>query len=251
MIIFSLKKFIFKYKIIWFSKLPNQFSAMSFLEYRQCKSVAPALGFFRVPFQTLHIDLKKVSLEILNDFDKSTKYEIKRAMRDNVQFSVNDSHEYFINFYNEFAKSKNREFITQKDLDIFNANLLITSASHSDIVLVMHSYVLDTESEKARLIHSTSQYRSMLSAEDRALVGRANRFLHYTDMIHLKNRGFSIYDFGGIDMDAKDVNKTQISSFKLGFGGITVTESNFISYPLAFFILIPKKIIQLVMRLKL
>jgi lipid II:glycine glycyltransferase (peptidoglycan interpeptide bridge formation enzyme) len=70
-------------------------------------------------------------------------------------------------------------------------------------------------------------------------------------MIHLKNRGFSIYDFGGIDMDAKDVNKTQISSFKLGFGGITVTESNFISYPIAFFILIPKKIIQLVMRLKL
>ena len=165
-------------------------------------------------------------------------------MREEVVCSINENYDYFIDFYNQFAKSKSREFIAKWDLDIFKSHLLITMACHENVTLVMHSYVLDNEDKKARLLHSASDFRSMPSADDRALVGRANRFLHYNDMLHLKNCGFSVYDFGGIEVDAESTEKTQISSFKLGFGGITVSQSNFISYSLAFLMLIRKKLFK-------
>jgi hypothetical protein len=251
MIVLSLKKFIFRYQIIWFSKLPNQVSSLSFSEYRQCASLGSVLGFFRSSFHTLHIDISKNISDIFDGFDKNTKYEIRRAIREGANFLINENYDYFIDFYNKFAKSKSRELISRRDLDIFGSNLLITMASHEGLVLVMHSYVLDTEGKKARLLHSASDFRSMPSAEDRSLVGRANRFLHYSDMLYLKNCGFSVYDFGGIDVSRENVEKAQISSFKFGFGGMKVSESNFISYPLAFCILIPKFFFQFFNLLKL
>lgn len=242
MIILSLKKAFFKYKIIWFSKSPDICSIISFSEFRQCESLNSKKGFLRLPFYTSHINLMNDIKEIFASFDKNTKYEVNRAIRDGVQFEINKNQEDFINFYNEFAKNKNREKISKRDLELYASHLLITSATHENIALVMHSYVVDNDGKRVRLLHSASSFRSAFLTSEKALIGRANRFLHYSDIVYLKNRGYCIYDFGGVDLGSTNTEATKISKFKFGFGGVVVTESNFISYPLALWIIIRSKI---------
>ena len=73
-----------------------------------------------------------------------------------------------------------------------------------------------TDGFRARLLYSASHFRSY-DKNYRALIGRANRFLHWEDMVHLKKYGMSIYDMGGIGANS-------IAGFKKGFGGTEVTE---------------------------
>ena len=125
MIILSLKKAIFRYRIIWFSKLPNQFSTLSFSEYRQCESVSPTFGFFRYPFYTLHIDLSKNNSDIFDEFDKSTKYKIKRAMREEVVCSINENYDYFTELGHENIENKYETYIDKfYNLPFRNENTL-------------------------------------------------------------------------------------------------------------------------------
>ena len=51
------------------------------------------------------------------------------------------------------------------------------------------------------------------------MVGRANRLLHYTDMLFFKNHGSKIYDWGGIS-DSEEIRN--ITDFKSRFGGIEI-----------------------------
>lgn len=232
MVKFSYKKFIFKYNIIWFSEAVKISSFFCFSDYRQCSINKSIIGFFRNPFQTIHIDLLKGDEDIFADFSKNTQYEIRRAVRDGIEFSESTDVRRFVDFYNKFAKSKNRGIIGENDIEIFKENIIFTMASHGGNTLVMHSYLIDG-GKRARLLHSASDFRSFLTSQERAIVGRANRFLHYKDIIYFKKKNFTVYDLGGISIDENDDDLKKISAFKIGFGGLIVQESNFISFPLA------------------
>jgi hypothetical protein len=78
-----------------------------------------------------------------------------------------------------------------------------------------------TQPERVRLLHSVSLFRS----EDRdrqALIGRANRLLHWKDMCAWRARGVGLYDFGGEYHGEEDAAQVRIAAFKRGFGGEVV-----------------------------
>ena len=53
----------------------------------------------------------------------------------------------------------------------------------------------------------------------RNLIGRANRYLHWRDIRLFRDRGYDLYDFGGLDVTGRSEKTAGIARFKRGFGG--------------------------------
>jgi hypothetical protein len=184
-------------------------------------------GFFS-EFYTLFTNLAETEENIFSHFEKNTKYEINRAKnKDAVIIKTENSFEIkdaFYRFYNEFAQSKSLLPINEKETDLLIQNdmLVIRSGNVDGKPLVFHTYI--TAQERARLLHSASLFRVTDDSAERNLTGRVNRLLHWDDICYFKNRGFSIYDWGGISMDKYDTQRQAINQFKEAFGGIVVKE---------------------------
>ena len=74
-----------------------------------------------------------------------------------------------------------------------NTNLVITSCLINGIITSVHSYLIDPDSKRVRLLHSgTQRFSDVL---DRNMIARSNKYLHFKDMLKFKEEGFEIYDF--------------------------------------------------------
>ena len=149
-------------------------------------------------FRTLISDLTETEEEILKKFSKSCIYKVKRAPREGVTAKMYGSDELsdgqlireFADFFEEFWKSKGVEYqendrCVESLTEYMQAGALaIGTASVKDKVQVYHVYVMDEE--RARLLHSASQFRTK---EDipQTVVGFANRYLHRNPCFILKS----------------------------------------------------------------
>lgn len=183
---------------------------------------------FSEKFYTLCIDLTESEETIFSHFEKNTKYEINRAtQKDNVTIETLNSKidkQLFYDFYSDFARTKNLMPIAvlETDLLIENDMFTIRAAVCNGDKIVFHSYV--TANNRARLMHSASLFRNSSDTGYRNLVGRANRLLHWDDIRYFKNKGYLIYDLGGIDMNKSNKETQAINAFKESFGGRIVKE---------------------------
>jgi hypothetical protein len=183
---------------------------------------------FPEEFHTLFTDLTPEPEEISNRFEKTTKYQINRALdRDNISTKTLDpktDKQQFYDFYNQFALSKNLSPIPVIETNALIENDLFTirTADHDGEPIVYHAYV--TTRKRARLMYSASLFRNLDDNAYRSLVGRANRLLHWDDIKYFKQEGYLIYDWGGISTDADDTEKQAINKFKEAFGGEAVKE---------------------------
>jgi hypothetical protein len=182
---------------------------------------------------TLITDLSMPEEELFSRIHKNTRYEINRARdKDHVEcFTFLEPNEenrdkllQYIEFFNVFASSKRRTRIEPSEFEEFcrHGAWCIRCAARDSRPLVMHGYVVS--GGIARLHQSASHFRDSDDQESRNLTGRANRFLHWDDMIYFKGRGFSLYDYGGVYAGQADREKLAIAQFKLAFGGVTRRE---------------------------
>ena len=205
----------------WFPDQPG-FSLWN--TYYQCDRQRWVPGMKCLQFHTLHIDLTKSPEDIEAGFDKGTRYEIRRAVRAGISFTSEVSPNLFIDFFNQFAYKINLE-PTSENYFNFDPAPVVTAAKLDDQILVMHAYIADNL--RTRLYMSASTAPFIEDKSERALVGFANRFLHGQDMLHFKNQGTTIYDFGGYAKDTHDPKLKGINKFKAGFGGEIVEEYNY------------------------
>ena len=97
--------------------------------------------------------------------------------------------------------------------------ILFSAVWHEGEMIVFHSYICDATD--ARLLHSASCFRE--ESADQSMIGRANKRLHWEDILYFKKKGLLRYDWGGIsDFD----NPNGIDEFKLKFGGDKITYYN-------------------------
>jgi hypothetical protein len=147
---------------------------------------------------TFLLDLEKPEAELFSHVRKNTRYEINRARnKDNIEHTAllekgeknEEKLNRYIAFFNAFADSKQRSRIRFSDLEQFynNGTLCVRSASVGNEPLTMHAYVISDNT--ARLYQSSSLFRDSQDGEYRNLVGRANRFLHWEDMLYVKRMG--------------------------------------------------------------
>jgi len=175
---------------------------------------------------TLITNLCQSDKEILQQFSQTVRYEIKRGLTDDITMSFFT----FEDLRNNFSIAEDFKNTFMNYCDISNNQALkkvydeqkIRSYIDNECVLlskaefangkVYHLYVYDENN--ALLVYSASDYRN--NEIDRNLAGRANKLLHYKDMLYLKFKGLSYYDWGNV---ASFESPNGIDKFKMSFGG--------------------------------
>ncbi|WP_020614565.1 hypothetical protein [Sediminispirochaeta bajacaliforniensis] len=216
---------------MWFQPPTSSVKGFDILDLRQVESPPEHARCHQ--FSTLLFDLTRTEDELFSDISKGTASKIRRARdRDGIEvYSYerdDDALLRFAEFYAEFARSKGMSPVSFTYLKacLEAGELVLREArfSEQDETIVWHSYI--ASSGRARLLHSSSLFRNSNDSSFRNLVGRANRFLHWDDMLWFKTKGFTTYDLGGWYTGSEDQAKLAINRFKEDFGGRAVTEYN-------------------------
>ena len=192
---------------------------------------APVKGCESSDFHTLCLDLACGADAILSKIHKETRYQIRRASKDNFACEYHSQPdaalaEEFFGFYDRFADIKNVPRVNRTRITAFRRHdvLDLSRVRGADgRVLVWHAYLRMRNC--ARLIHSASHFR-VADKSEAAMIGRANRYLHWMDILHCKQTGLGVYDFGGWYAGQTDVEKLKINHFKESFGGEPVHQYN-------------------------
>lgn len=172
-------------------------------------------------YETLHIDLMKSEDELMMGMNQTTRRQVRRAEekafeRVVIEKPTNNDLLKFQTFYNNFAKNKKTHSCnlyhmqTMKLLRDQNA-LLITYIKQDEEILCYRIYIIDDN--VAMNLYSASLFRMAESSETKKMMSQANRLLTWKSILWFKNKGYEVYDFGGLTTDQN------IRRFKFGFGG--------------------------------
>jgi hypothetical protein len=189
---------------------------------------------------TLINDLTIEYDDIFNNFAKNTKYEIRRILKENPSYEVNNiSIDSFIEYYNIFAKSKNLDLMNKVRISKYPAdNLKFLSAYLNDELLVIQVYLTDSKNI-ARLLYSVSHMHICDDKKKRNNIGYLNRYLHGEAMQYFQVLGYLKYDWGGYGNDESNYELAGIDKFKKSFGGELSAIYDYYSIP--YFILLKIK----------
>jgi hypothetical protein len=216
------------YGEVWFDEDPPRHADVDVLMFRQRSRAIE--GHVCKPCMSLVNDLSASEDTIMAAFGNTNRYKIKRASsKDELEAECvpnpRTQLERFSDFYDEFARQKGLPLAYRRGLKAAcdAGQLHLTYAARKGWKLVWHAYI--TQGHKIALLHSASFFRDMRNV-DRALLGRANRWLHWRDMLHFKQMGLWCYDWGGVFEDESDPEKAGINTFKREFGGNSVRTFN-------------------------
>ena len=217
------------YGELWYDEPAPSAPGVDILQYRQSPVLIAQIG--HTPFLSLVSELTPAPDAIIDKFGKDCRYKIRRAQsRDGLQIeSIAEPHarlDEFADFFDVFATEKSVALCDRNWLvAACNARqLALSSVSRDGEALVWHAHVLSGMT--AGLQYSASRFRDR-DSDYRALVGRANRWLHWHDMLHFKQTGKDHYDWGGIFADESAPDRAGINNFKRDFGGQQVRSFQF------------------------
>jgi len=205
----------------WFADKIYKSSIFKITKYKQYKG-EKKIGFISNDFYTKIVLLEESEDDIFAKFAKNTKYEINRAKREGAKFEIEKDLDNFVNFYNDFAESKSMKLLN--NIEKYRDYLVVTKAVSNNEILSMHSYLLDKDIKRVRLLHSASQIHNIEDNKKRNFIGMANRMLHFDDMCYFKKQGFKEYDLGGYAYETKDSILLNINKFKDSFNGHLIKE---------------------------
>jgi hypothetical protein len=212
------KRGFVKYTIVYnANQVKKSLKLFSLYLYEGLEQKNRNFGFYNIKRKTLLSDLRDNEEKILSKFKSNVRNEINRAKRDGCVTIYNVEPEFFLTLYNKFATLRNIATIPIDDYKAFGENLMLSAALYDKECVAYHAYIMDKEASKVILLHSGT---NRLENKDIsvAMIGRANRFLHYQDMLYFKDKGFVLYDWGGVVLEDNDEYKG-IDEFKLSFGG--------------------------------
>jgi hypothetical protein len=209
------------YGEVWFDEEPPADAGVDIVVHR-CRST-PIPRVRTVMGKTLRTDLARPMDEIVATFDASCRRDIRRAdSRDDLYCELIpeavDRLEEFTTFYDEFARQKGLSLTDRHWLGRAAAahQLILSHSSQDSEQLVWHAYLCIGAT--ACLMYSASWFRGK-DSRYRSLVGRANRWLHWQDMLCFKRAGVRYYDWGGMFHDESTADRAGINQFKRSFGG--------------------------------
>ena len=209
------------YGEVWYDEEPPRNSGVDIVRYR-CRQAAIANARFS-PFLSLVTDLSPEASAIAEQFGKDCRYKVRRAdTKDELtmEFILDPQNrlDEFRTFFDTFARQKGHEPCDPQWLHAAckARQLVLTTASRNGEALVWHAYVMSGKS--TWLQYTGSCFRDREN-DYRALVGRANRWLHWKDMLKFKELGMVRYDWGGLFEDESAPDRAGINEFKRTFGG--------------------------------
>ncbi|MFT3911830.1 MAG: hypothetical protein QM737_20565 [Ferruginibacter sp.] len=229
MIRYSKKFYFFKVYENWFQykfRIADLFSLNTYLHLKDIEN-KKVVGI-KHHTATVELKLDQDAETIFSKFSSTIRNEVRKSEKEGVVCSFSGDVETFVKFYNDFASAINISLTSKRRVEEMKEHFVITFAYSGNELLAAHSYLADAEVGIARLYHSAS--KRFDENFDRNMIGRANKLLMYKDMLYFKEKGFKIYDFGGIAEGTTDKRLAGINEFKLSFGGEKVTCINYSSF---------------------
>ena len=180
-------------------------------------------------FHTIHLDLTQDPETLFSGLSETCRYKIRRAEREDLKteawMSARDELvDDFIAFFDRFARGKGLPPAPAERLHALAeaAVLDLSTVCRDDDPLVWHAYL--RAGNRARLLHSASLFREYKDTGRRNMIGRANRYLHWHDLLRYKDAGIPLFDFGGWYSGHDNEELLRINAFKESFGGHVVPE---------------------------
>jgi hypothetical protein len=207
------------YGEVWFEEQPPPDAAVDILVYRHRQE--PVAGAHTSVHRTARTDLARSTEDIISEFSNSCRYQIRRAdardaLRCEVFLEPTERLAEFIEFFDLFAQQKgiwpaDRHWLARVASE---GQLVLSAALHGGRAIVWHAHLRSCQT--AMLAHSASLFRG-LDERAQALIGRANRWLHWQDMLRFKELGATWYDWGGLFDDESADDRAGINRFKTSF----------------------------------
>jgi hypothetical protein len=181
-------------------------------------------------FDTIVIDLTSRRSALWGGMNKETRYEVRRAAnRDGITYrearrpdEVMLTH--FVSFYDKFTREKRLAGPDPRRLTALSrAGALELSAVYDSDGRELGWHAYYRGDRRTVLLHSASALPWVEASDQRNFLGRANRFHHWSDLVHFQNGGLCVYDLGG---RSGSPALSGIDSFKASFGGAVIREWN-------------------------
>ncbi len=194
------------------------------LEFIQAPEPVP--GAQCSEFHTIVLDLHQDQDVLWHGMARTVRYQSRRAAeRDCVMYFSPQQLDgaalrRFLAFYERFTRRKGlpgldpARLAIQADAGALELSMVTHPDGHD---LVWHAYFRGDQ--RVRLLHSASLLPGTDDRALRSLLGRANRYHHWQDILYFQSQGLSTYDFGGWYHGSLDREKLGINAFKEGFGG--------------------------------
>ncbi|GAA6615056.1 hypothetical protein [Scytonema sp. NUACC26] len=215
---------------VWFDEELQDTSFVDLVYYLQ--RTHPIEKFESQEFYTLLIDLTKSEDELWKKIARNNRYKIRQAeQKDKVIYQFWNCDRVDAKLVNEFSDTYD-SFALEKGLSKIKRSRLMQYAEAKvlnistvqlpeDSPLVWHIYYRGEN--RVRLLHSVSIKKT---GEMSPIIGRANRYLHWQDILKFKNLGITTYDLGGWYAGNTDQERLNINKFKEEFGGDLVKNFN-------------------------
>lgn len=182
---------------------------------------------------TLLTDLTQPEEAIFKTLSRQNRQIIRQALQKQDHLTRNPRPDRattreFHDFYRQFALSKRLPAIHLSYLeDIAGSGHLDFSQAidrQSGEVLVWHAHLVFPG--RVRLHWSASHFRHPGKSDRRNEIAKANRLLHWCDLMRFREAAVPIYDWGGWYAGDQDEQRLRINRFKQEFGGSPSREWN-------------------------
>ena len=214
---------------VWYDDEPGDAASVDWLLFRHRSSPFP--GSTWKFFYNYVVDLTRTTGQLSQQLNKDTAYKIRRARdRDRILCECCDPRDpavldRFEEMYNPFAATKGLSRLDRAEAESMAAagamDLSVARDAQGN-ALVYHANYFDRR--RATQLYSPSLYWKFSDSGTRNLIGRANRYLFWNDLLRYKEQGLQCFDFGGWYPGTTDQALLKINEFKSGFGGQVIRE---------------------------
>lgn len=214
---------------VWYDDEPADTRSVDWVVYQQRSQPVPGTKWRY--FHNYFIDLTQSAGQLLKQLNEDTAYKIRRARdRDHIVCESCDLREpgaldCFEKEYNQFAAAKGLSRLNRAQTESMAAAGVLDLSVARDAQgngLVYHANYRGRQ--RATQLHSPSLYWKFSGSASRNMIGRANRYLIWSDLMRYQEQGLKCFDFGGWYPGTTDPVLLGINEFKKGFGGRVVRE---------------------------
>lgn len=220
---------------IWFDEKPANIPQVDvvYYYYQATPPVIPEIEFDEE--YTLLLDLQQEQSKIWENIKRENRYKIRKAVKkdeliheywNKINFDVINC---FWDFYNQFALQQGLKKLKKIEIERLvsyaKSGVLHLSrvTSKDGKTLAWRAYYYN----KNRVInlHSAS-LKNYLDPSYNQMIGRANRYHCWQDILKFKSLGALLYDFGGLYVNTANQHLLNINQFKEEFAGEVVRTFN-------------------------
>jgi hypothetical protein len=214
---------------VWFDEEGIDRRGLDWIQYHHCANPMPRTktGYFH----TYLLDLAPSPQELMARINKDTAYKIRRARdKDKVICEFCDPTDPLVldgfeAMHNRFAAVKGLSPMDRRRLNSMVAAGILEISVAKDAQGIPQVYHANyRNSERTCLEFSASLFREVSDSAARNAIGRANRYLFWTEIVRAREQGLKCFDFGGWYPGTTDQGLLNVNEFKRGFGGRVVRE---------------------------